>query len=227
MEVWGTRNWGKTTHPDGRSAAARSGDGVNGMTTPTRWKRLCRRFGRDSNPLRRRTDVVDAWLVPVAIVVFLALCPLALTVTGSMMRTANSRELRAQASWHSVTATLLQPLPGPEVGARGPDNWLTWTPAQWTANGVQRTADVPARSGSTAGSKVIVWLDRAGKVHMPPLTKAQASDRVEVTQVIILAALAVLLAIMALLSHRILDRRRLAGWEQAWLSVGPTWSRRG
>ena len=33
------------------------------------------------------------------------------------------------------------------------------------------------------------------------------------------------LAIMLVLARRFLDRRRLAGWETAWLAVGPTWSR--
>jgi hypothetical protein len=203
-----------------------SGDGVNGMTTPTKlWKKLTRRLGRDSNPLRRRSDVIDAWLVPVAVVVFLAICPLVLTLTGSWMRAANASERQAQATWHSVTATLLQPVAGPQQAAHGQNSWSTWTPARWTENGALRTADVPARSGSTAGSKVTVWLDPAGRVHMPPLTTSQASDRVVIARVIALAVLAVLLAIMTLVARRVLDRRRLAGWESAWLSVGPTWSR--
>ena len=42
-----------------------------------------------------------------------------------------------------------------------------------------------------------------------------------------LAVLAVFLAGLALLGRRVLDRRRLAGWEAAWLSVGPQWSRQG
>ena len=51
--------------------------------------------------------------------------------------------------------------------------------AQWTADGVQRTANVPALGGPAAGTKVTVWLDPAGKVHMPPLTASQAKDRVD------------------------------------------------
>jgi len=197
------------------------------MTRPTKmWKKLTRRMGRDSNPLRRRSDVIDAWLVPVAIVAFLALCPLVFTVTGSWLRATATSQRQAQASWYSVQAVLLQPVAGPEQAAHGANSWLTWTPAKWTADGVQRTADVPALSGTAAGTKVTVWLDPAGKVHMPPLTASQARDRVAVGRVIALAALAVVLAIMVILARRILDRRRLSGWEHAWLSVGPTWSRR-
>jgi hypothetical protein len=35
----------------------------------------------------------------------------------------------------------------------------------------------------------------------------------------------VLLAVMGIFGH-ILQRRRLAGWEHAWSSVGPQWTRR-
>ncbi len=226
MKVWRTRNGGETIQPGGCNGAALSGDEVNGMTTPTKmWKKLTRRMGRDGNPLRRRSDMIDAWLAPVAIVVFLALCPLVLTLTGSAMRAASASERQAQASWHSVQAVLLKPVAGPEQVNHGENSWLSWTPARWTVDGVQRTADVPARSGSTAGTKVTVWLDPSGKVHMPPLTASEASDRVVVARVIALAALAVLLAIMIVIARRLLDRRRLASWEHAWYSVGPTWSK--
>ncbi len=96
------------------------------MTTPTKmWQKLTRRMGRDRNPLRRRSDVIDAWLVPAAIVAFLALCPLVLTVTGSWMRAAAASQLQAQASWHSVQAVLLQPVAGPEQASHGVNSWLS------------------------------------------------------------------------------------------------------
>ena len=87
------------------------------MRTPTTtWKRLTRRLGRDGNPLRRRSDVIDAWLLPVAIVVFLALCPLVLALTGNWMRTANANEHRAQANWHHVQASY----------SRDDSGWITY-----------------------------------------------------------------------------------------------------
>jgi hypothetical protein len=226
VKVWRGLSGGETIHPGGCSAAAWSGDGVNGMRTPTKtWKRLTRRLGRDGNPLRRRSDVIDAWLVPVAIVVFLALCPLVLSVTGNWARSANVSEQRAQASWSHVQGVLLQAVPGPQQANHGMNTWITWTPAHWVQNGIQRTADVPARSGTRAGSVVTVWLDSNGKVQMPPLTPGGAGARLLEARLTGLAVLAVVLALMLVLGRRILDRRRLAGWENAWHSVGPTWSR--
>lgn len=189
------------------------------------WKRLTRRLGHDDNPLRRRVDVVEAWLVPVAIVVFLALCPLVLSLTGTWMRAANTTEQRAQAGWHHVPGVLLQSVPGPQQPNHGMNSWITWVPARWTDAGIEHQGVVPAAAGSRARSAVTVWLDSAGKVHMPPLTAGAAGSRVLEARISGLAVLAVLLAIMVLLTRRIFDRRRLAGWGSAWLSVGPTWSR--
>jgi len=188
-------------------------------------RRLTRRLGHDGNPLRRRIDVLEAWLVPVAIVIFLGLCPLVLNVTGSWMRAANANELRGQANWHHVQGVVLQPVPGPEQAYHSANSWISWAPAVWTDAGIRHRGQVPVLGGTRAGTVVTVWLDSAGNVHMPPLTVGQAGGRVLEARIAGLAVLAVLLAIMLLVTRRILDRRRLAAWESAWQSVGPTWSR--
>ena len=163
--------------------------------------------------------------MPVAIVVFLALCPLVLSVTGSWMRAANVSEHNAQKGWGHVNGVLLQSVPGAQQANHGMNTWITWVQARWTENGVAHRGLVPAQAGSRADSPVIVWLDKAGRVQMPPLSPGEAGSRVLEARVGGLAVLAVLLAIMILVTRRILDRRRLAEWGSAWLSVGPTWSR--
>jgi hypothetical protein len=212
----------------GRNGAAGSADGVNVMAMPTmRWMRLTRRLGRDGNPLRRRSDQIEGWLLPVAIAVFLAASPLVVGAAGLWAGADNAAAKHAQLSWHRVSAVLLQAAPGPEMSDNGANTWVVWTPARWTAGGRPRIASVPAPAGTWAGSTVPVWLDRAGNVQIPPLTAAQASDHVVVAALIALAGLAVFLAGMALLARWVLDRRRLADWETAWLSVGPQWSHQG
>ena len=198
------------------------------MTTPTMtWRRLTRRPGRDRNPLRRRCDVIDAWLLPAVIVAFVVLGPLVAAAVGVSARADNAAAHRAQLSWHRADAVLLQASPGPLMTDGGANTWLVWTPARWMSQGRQRLALVPAAAGTRAGSTVPVWLDRAGKVQAPPLTAAQARQRVIHTVAIALAGLAVFLAGLALLGRWLLNRRRLAGWEAAWRSVGPQWSGRG
>ncbi len=197
------------------------------VTPTTTWMKLARRLGRDGNPLRRRSDIVEAWLLPVAIAAFLALGPIVGVVTVAWVHADGAAARHAQLSWHRVGAVLLQAVPGPEMSDNGANSWLAWTPARWTVNGRPHSGDVPAASGSRAGSVVPVWLDRAGKVQEPPLTAAQLGDRAVATTWIALAILAMLLAGLAWLGKRALDKRRLASWETAWLAVGPRWSHQG
>lgn len=188
---------------------------------------MTRRLGFDHNPLRRGSDVFEAWLLPAAIAIFLVLSPFVAGAAGLWVHAENAAAQRVMRSWHRVPAVLLQAAPGPMMSGNGSNAWLVWTPARWTAGGQARTGSVPAPSGTKAGASVPVWLGRAGDVQVPPLTPAGARDRVMIGMSVALAAFALLLAGLALLARRLLDRRRLAGWEAAWLSVGPQWSRHG
>jgi hypothetical protein len=197
------------------------------MSAPTmRWTRLARRLGRRRNPLCRRSDLIEAWLLPAVVAAFCVLGPLVAGGGALWARADNAAAHRAQLSWHQVHAVLLQAAPGPMMPDNGANTWMVWTPARWTAGGRPRLGNVPAASGTPAGSAVPVWLDRAGHAQLPPLTAAQAADRVIRAMATWIAGLALLLIGSALLARRALDRRRLAGWETDWLSVGPQWSGR-
>jgi hypothetical protein len=69
------------------------------MKLPANWTWLGRRLALDHNPLRRRTDVVAAWLLPGAIASFLVLAPLTAVTTTLWMHAAGAREQYAQWSW--------------------------------------------------------------------------------------------------------------------------------
>jgi hypothetical protein len=197
------------------------------MTPTTTWERVARRLGFDHNPLRRRSDLIEAWLLPAVIAVFLALSPLLVGAASAWVHDQNAAAQQAERSWHRVTAVLLQAVPGPLMSDNGANTWITWTPARWTADGRRHLGQVPAAAGSSADSTVSVWLDRAGNVQAPPLNAVQIRDRVVLAAVVALTALAVFLSAVTLIGRRLLDRRRLAGWAADWLSVGPQWSRRG
>jgi hypothetical protein len=185
---------------------------MNGVTPTTTWTRMTGRLGLDHNPLRRRTDLIEAWLVPAVIIAFLLLGPLVGSLVGLQVHAGNTAAQRAQRSWHPVSAVLLQAVPGPLMTDNGANSWLTWTPARWTADGRTHVGDVPATSGTRAGATLRVWLDRAGAVQSPPLTPNGARQRIVVT------------VSLALVARRMLERRRLRGWETDWLLVGPEWS---
>lgn len=218
---------GRETIGGGRRPRGSSGRGrirrfgVNAMTAPTTtWTRLARRLGTDHNPLRRRSDLIAAWLRPAVLAVFLAAIPLAVGAASAWAHAGDAAAWRAQRSWHRVPAVLLAAVPGPMMSDGGANTWVTWTPARWTAGGRPHVGRVPAAAGTPAGAVVPAWLDRAGNVRRP-LTAGQVRDRVLATASVAMAALAVFLGCLAAGVRRVLDRRRLAGWEAAWLAADP------
>ena len=194
------------------------------MAMPTTmWLKVARRLGRDSNPLRRRSDVVEAWLAPVAIVAFLALSPLVAGLVDMGVRADNAAAQHVQQSWHPVSAVLLRAAPGPLYSDNGANTWTEWAPARWTAGGQQYTGRIPVLAGSRAGSTQTVWLDRAGHVQVPPMNTPELGGTIGTGILLALAALAVVVAVVTRLARWALDRKRIASWETAWLAVGPRW----
>ncbi len=201
-------------------------NGVAMMAATTKWVKLSRRLGTDGNPLRRGADKIEAWLTPVAIAVFLALCPVIALGMSAWVHADNAAAVRAEQSWHQVKGVLLKAAPGPAESDGGANTWLVWTHARWTFDGKTVTGAAPAPAGSRAGSTVTVLLNRVGKVEVPPAGASQVAGFADTATVVALTTLAMLLAGVAWLIRRALDRRRLACWESAWLTVGPRWSSR-
>ena len=195
------------------------------MAATTMWTRTARRLGFDHNPLRRRWDLIDGWLLPAALIAFLVLGPLAATVAGLWVRADNTAVQRADKSWHQVSAVLLEPVPGPLFSANGANSWLVWSPARWVADGRPRAGDVPAPAGASADTAVKVWVNQAGQVQPPPLTAAGARNRIMIAAAFALAGLTALLMAAAVAVRLVLDRKRIASWEAGWHAVGPQWSR--
>jgi hypothetical protein len=198
---------------------------MNGIASTTAWTRVQRRLGLDHNPLRRRSDLIAAWLLPAVLAAMLVLGPVTAIAASRWANGQDAAAWRAQRSWHHVPAVLLVSAPGPMFPDGGANAWTVWTPARWTADGRTHVANVPAATDTAAGTVVTVWLDRAGQVRMP-LTTAAAGERVATTAAMAVGALALLLIGLAVLARWVLDHRRLAGWGTGWLSVGPQWSGR-
>jgi hypothetical protein len=196
------------------------------MEPPTTvWTRLGRSLGIDHNPLRRRSDLLAAWLWPAAIAMFLALGPLVMAAGNWWAHTGATPAQAAARSWHEVPGVLDQAVPGPLI-PQNSDSWITWAPAHWADGGVQHSGLVPAVAGTRVGQTVPVWLNRAGQVQMPPLSGRQVHYRVIGTELGALGLLAVALTGLGLTGRLLLTRRRLDSWENAWISEGPQWSHR-
>jgi len=182
---------------------------------------MARRLGLDRNPLRRRTDRLQACIMAGLLAAFLTGAPLIALAAGGWVHTAGLREQREQRSWHQVPAVLLQTAPRAA--------FRHWSPgarvqAWWTPPGGRRqTGTVPAPPGARAGSTVHVWADRSGPVAGTPLTGDEITARAITAATLAVACLAIVMAAVGRAARGLLDRRRLAAWEADWTSTGPHW----
>ncbi|WP_413759856.1 hypothetical protein [Streptomyces sp. MMBL 11-3] len=174
-----------------------------------RWRR---------NPLRRRSDVAEAWVVLTTGLLLAVGAPAVGAVVGLDMQAAAARQGQ---DWHPTAAVVVEDAPYGGYLDR------VRTEVRWTASdGASRTERALVRSGSEAGARATVWLDDAGALHDPPLTDGQAAvegvvfgtSATVVTRAVVLAG--------GWGARVRLDRRRQREWEREWASVGPRWGRR-
>jgi hypothetical protein len=189
--------------------------------------RLARRMGLGRNPLRRRTDRIEALISAALLALFLVGAPLLGTSLGQWVHQGGLSEQRAQQSWHQTPARLLVTAPpAPRYAFRL--SWQNAVPvrARWSGPGGQpRSGEVPAPPGSRAGQLVRVWVDGSGRITGPPLRGAELTRRVAGAEVLAPLALGIVLLIVAFVVRWLLNRRRLRDWEVGWASIGPRWSR--
>lgn len=181
-----------------------------------RWRR---------NPLRRRSDVIEAWLLLTTLVLGLVLGGFgALAAAGAVDDSLAER----RASSHEVQAVLTEdaaralPAPAPESG-----DTRVWTKVRWTApDGTERTGRARADADAGAGSAVTVWTDREGRLVSEPPGGAEARFQTLMAGATV-AATAGGMALLAgwVLRTRLL-RRRAAEWETEWRLVEPAWRKR-
>ena len=202
-------------------------NGTNGMSgIRRRARRLARKLGLDANPLRRRTDKIATWLMAQVLVVVLVGAPLFAIAAFTWAARVGAAEQRAERSWREVPAVLLRSAPAPDSFAGGVFGY-SWVPARWTApNGQVRSGNIPVELGLTAGRKVRLWVDAAGRPTDAPLTHRTIVARAATAAAIGTTGLLIALSCLALIVRWLLDRRRLTDWELAWAIVGPQWTKR-
>ncbi|MFF4113231.1 Rv1733c family protein [Streptomyces sp. NPDC001714] len=177
-----------------------------------RWRR---------NPLRRPSDVVEAWVV---------LAVWAVTVVGGLLAgwaagaAVDHMFAERRAALHVVSAELTENAANGAPVAAGYDVAKVWVTVRWTTtDGSVHTGLAKAVPTATAGSRLQVWVDRGERVAAPPTSRSEATlDAVAAAALVApLAATAAWGAGWALRSR--LMRRRLAEWDAEWRRIGPQW----
>jgi hypothetical protein len=183
-----------------------------------RWRR---------NPLRRRTDLAQAWIAVGLFLAVLAATPSATFLVGDTAYRHYKETARHQsATRHDTSAVLVRDAPRhPEPGSDEAKKALYPVTVRFTnTHGRSRTATTDAVPGLAAGSVIRVWVDAEGKIADAPLTSRQVRDGA--IGCAVLAAMAVPLLGTAAYAYarRRLERHNLAQWDSAWARVAPRWT---
>ncbi|MPY59131.1 Rv1733c family protein [Streptomyces spongiae] len=180
------------------------------------------------NPLRRRSDVVEAWTALVVTVLLVVGAPLAGVIAGSWAHTTARAEAADQrAGLHRVSAVLVADAPAAVPTAHGGRQPTYAVKARWTdLHEGTRTGTARVRAGTRSGERAQVWLDARGRsVDPPPTSDAIWQHALAFGACATGGAVAVVLA-GNLVVRRTALRHRLAEWEREWARTGPEWGRR-
>ncbi|MFJ9909026.1 hypothetical protein ACIRVK_40390 [Streptomyces sp. NPDC101152] len=181
-----------------------------------RWRR---------NPLKRRADAVEAWVVLGAWLVTVVVGVLAGLAATQSVEHGLARE---RLEWRQVEARLTAKAPGKAAtDSDASSGEQVWGEVRWTApDGSAHTGQVRVDPGSPAGSTVPIWSDRQGHLVTEPATLSQAHLRASLIGVLVgLCAGAVPFVGGRFLCGR-LERRRMDMWDTEWARFGPLWGRK-
>ncbi|MGW7821471.1 Rv1733c family protein [Streptomyces puniciscabiei] len=186
------------------------------------------------NPLRRPTDLAEAWVALVALLLIAVAAPVVGCLVGAAAQDSLQRSVREQRhTRHLVTATVMRDL-GEAPRETDPDT----TPAReirrrvladWTApDGTHRHGPALADLKSPhTGAHFGLWTDPHGRITPRPLDSPTAT-----THAVLAGVGAALLTAGLVEGGRRLTvwrmvRGRYARWDQAWDRAGPDWGKAG
>ncbi|MEU6507977.1 hypothetical protein [Streptomyces sp. NPDC046942] len=190
-----------------------------------RWRR---------NPLRRTTDLAEAWVALVALVLITVAAPVTGCLVGAVAQDSLQRTVREQQhTRHLVAATVVRDL-GEAPLDTDPDATTVREPrhrvlADWTAPDGSRQHGAALADLKTphTGDHFSLWTDPQGRITTRPLDSPTATTHA------VLAGFGTALLIGGLIEgvRRLavwrMVRRRYARWDQAWDRAGPDWGKAG
>ena len=186
------------------------------------------------NPLRRRTDLAEAWVALGALLLILVVAPVLGSLVGGIAQDSLQQSVRDQREARRlVTATVVRkldrsPLEADPEAASGREV-RSRVLADWTApDGTVRHGTVMAELKTPhRGDHFTIWTDLHGRTAARPLDSATATTHA------VLAGFGTALLTVGLVEagRRLvvwrMVRRRYARWDQAWDRAGPDWGRTG
>ncbi|MFH8801989.1 hypothetical protein ACH4F6_20670 [Streptomyces sp. NPDC017936] len=184
-----------------------------------RWRR---------NPLRRRSDVVEAWTAVVVAVLLLVVAPLVGAVAGQWAHDdARAMVAEQQADRRHVRAEVVgRPPEALPTAQGGQEEWYR-VAVRWTEPGQgSRTAVARVPAGTHRGDRVDVWFDTRGRSVGPPANGTAVWQHTLTMGVAAAGGTAAAVLLGHAVVRRVALRHRLDEWDREWARTGPEWSRR-
>ncbi|KKD07660.1 hypothetical protein [Streptomyces sp. WM6386] len=179
-----------------------------------RWRR---------NPLRRRSDVIEAWIVLAGWMCALIVGLLAGLVAADAVERAADWQ---RAETRAVSAVLAEDTED-KVLARTVSDHRVWATVRWTApDGSPHTDEARVPPGARVGSAVTVWTDKSGNLTSEPLTDGEAQLQAAFGGVLATAGASGAVWGVAWGSRLYLNRCRMQQWAAEWEHVGTRWGRK-
>ncbi len=172
------------------------------------------------NPLKRRSDVVEAWVALIVAVLLVCGLPLAGVLAGMHVdnQLQHQREERQR-----TTAVLAEDATSWQAG-----RYVRFqATVRWTApDGTEHTAKADVVPNSKAGSTTRIWTNQKGELTGEPPTENQAASAAALTGVLTMGGAGAVVLGARWIVQQGLDRHRAVAWEQEWARVGPQWGKR-
>ncbi|MFG2129440.1 hypothetical protein ACGFNV_16800 [Streptomyces sp. NPDC048751] len=181
-----------------------------------RWRR---------NPLKRRADAVESWVLLGA----WALTVLAGVLAGlTAARSVEDGLARERVEWRPVVARLTEQAPGSapdHPGAGGGER--VWAKVSWIAtDGSAHSGQARVEAGSAEGAAVTVWTDPQGRLVTKPATVSQAQLRASLIGGLAGVSAAAIPFVGGRALRTRLERHRMDQWDAEWALLGPLWGRK-
>ncbi|MFJ4525509.1 hypothetical protein ACIP4Y_31910 [Streptomyces sp. NPDC088810] len=177
-----------------------------------RWRR---------NPLKRHSDVVEAWIVLAGWLLALVAGIFAGVVAAQASESAFAARL---SQVHPVAAVLTDDAARTPAAGSGYDDGRVWAAVRWTdADGSVHTDRAKVLPGAPAGTRLTVWTNQSDRVVPAPVTGAAADLQSALTGALVAPAAGALVWGAGWLVRSRLIRRRMAEWDEEWKQIGPRW----
>jgi hypothetical protein len=164
--------------------------------------------------LRRPSDRAETVARWVALALLTAALPLLLAVGSARAQDLRDSSALARATSHPVAATITRVVPRAGTSGGVPSGAVDIT-ATWVApDSTARTVVGTGWRGARVGDPWSAWADEVGHQVPPPRSDSEATLEGVLLALWAFLAVGVGLAGTLTLLHRILDRRRMRGWDE-------------